>query len=107
MTAEDMVLGITGATDAVRGKVAARLVESGHGQRLIVRVESRTPDLLGAEGAEASYDDPEAIGGPWPTCGPSSWSRAARPMTGSGRRRADRLPLLYRRLAGGYIHVRP
>jgi hypothetical protein len=46
MTAEDMVLGIT---DAVRGKVAARLVESGHGQRLIVRVESRAPDLLGAE----------------------------------------------------------
>jgi NAD(P)H dehydrogenase (quinone) len=58
MTAEDMVLGIT---DAVRGKVAARLVESGHGQRLIVRVESRTPDLLGAEAAEASYDDPEAM----------------------------------------------
>jgi NAD(P)H dehydrogenase (quinone) len=58
---EDMVLGITGATGADRGKVAARLVESGCGQRLIVRVESRTPDLLGAEAAEASYDDPEAM----------------------------------------------
>ena len=82
MTAEDMVLGITGA---VGGKVAARLAESGHGQR-IVRVESRAPDLLGAEAAEASYDDPERCGGPWLACALSSWSRTARPMTGSGRR---------------------
>jgi NAD(P)H dehydrogenase (quinone) len=54
-------LGISGATGAVGGRVAARLAESGHGQRLIVRDESRAPDLPGAEAAEASYKDPEAM----------------------------------------------
>lgn len=63
MTSEEPLLGITGATGAVGGRVAARLAESGHGQRLIVRDRSRAPDLPGAEAAEASYGDPEAMRG--------------------------------------------
>ena len=55
------LFGVTGATGAVGGRVAARLAESGHSQRLIVRDKSRAPDLPGAEAAEASYGDPEAM----------------------------------------------
>ena len=55
------LLGISGATDAVGGRVAARLAESGHGQRLIVCDESRAPDLPRVEAAEASYKDLEAM----------------------------------------------
>jgi NAD(P)H dehydrogenase (quinone) len=52
---------VSGATGGVGGRVAARLANSGHGQRLIVRDRSRAPDLPGAEAAEASYDDFEAM----------------------------------------------
>jgi NAD(P)H dehydrogenase (quinone) len=55
------LFGVTGATGAVGGRVAARLAGSGHSQRLIVRDKSRAPNLPGAEAAEASYDDPEAM----------------------------------------------
>ena len=55
------LFGITGATGAVGGRVAARLAELGHSQRLIVRDRSSAPDLLGAEAVEASYDDPQAM----------------------------------------------
>jgi uncharacterized protein YbjT (DUF2867 family) len=53
--------GVTGATGAVGGRVAARLAELGYSQRLIVRDPDRAPDLPGAEAAEASYDDPQAM----------------------------------------------
>jgi NAD(P)H dehydrogenase (quinone) len=52
---------VSGATGAVGGRVAARLAELGLGQRLIVRDRSRAPDLPGAETAEASYDNPQAM----------------------------------------------
>jgi uncharacterized protein YbjT (DUF2867 family) len=55
------LIGVTGATGAVGGRVATRLAGSGHSQRLIVRDESRAPDLPGAEAAGASYDDPVAM----------------------------------------------
>jgi NAD(P)H dehydrogenase (quinone) len=53
--------GITGATGAVGGRVAARLAASGRAQRLIVRDPGRAPDLPGAETAEGAYGDPEAM----------------------------------------------
>jgi NAD(P)H dehydrogenase (quinone) len=53
--------GVTGATGAVGGRVAARLAELRYSQRLIVRDVDRAPDLPGAEAAEASYDDPQAM----------------------------------------------
>jgi NAD(P)H dehydrogenase (quinone) len=54
-------VAVSGATGAVGGKVATRLAESGLSQRLIVRDRSRAPDLPGAEAAQASYDDPQAM----------------------------------------------
>lgn len=58
---EAPAFGITGATGAVGGRVAARLADSGHAQRLIVRDPSRAPDLPGTETAKASYGDPESM----------------------------------------------
>src|SRR5215210_1203585 len=55
------LLAISGATGAVGGRIASRLAGLGHAQRLIVRDGSRTPDLPGAEVAEGSYGDPEAM----------------------------------------------
>src|SRR5215218_11039059 len=57
----DTGLAITGTTGAVGGRIASRLAGLGHRQRLIVRDGSRAPDLPGAEVAEASYEDPEAM----------------------------------------------
>ena len=54
-------LAIGGATGAVGGKVASRLARLGHAQRLVVRDAARAPDLPGAEVAEGSYEDPEAM----------------------------------------------
>jgi NAD(P)H dehydrogenase (quinone) len=55
------VLAISGATGAVGGRIASRLAGLGHAQRLIVRDAGRAPDLPGAEVAEGSYEDPEAM----------------------------------------------
>ncbi len=57
----DVPFAVSGATGAVGSRVAARLADSGQSQRLIVRDVSRTPDLPGAEVAEASYEEPEAM----------------------------------------------
>jgi len=43
------VIGVTGATGEVGGRVARRLADTGHSQRLIVRDASRAPRLLGSE----------------------------------------------------------
>ena len=43
------MIGVTGATGEVGRRVAARLAERGHRQRLIVRDASRAPALAGAE----------------------------------------------------------
>jgi len=55
------VLAISGATGAVGGRIASRLAGLGHAQRLIVRDAARASDLPGAELAEGSYEDPEAM----------------------------------------------
>ncbi len=57
----DVPLAVSGATGAVGSRVAARLADLGQSQRLIVRDVSRAPDLPGAEVAEASYEEPEAM----------------------------------------------
>ena len=57
----DVPFAVSGATGAVGGRVAARLANLGHSQRLVVRDASRAPNLPGAETAEASYGDPEAM----------------------------------------------
>ena len=53
--------GVTGATGAIGGRVAARLAERGLTQRLIVRDPSRAPELPGTEIARAAYDDPRTL----------------------------------------------
>ena len=53
--------GVTGSTGAIGGRVAARVADRGLRQRLIVRDPGRAPDLAGAEVAQASYDDVEAM----------------------------------------------
>jgi NAD(P)H dehydrogenase (quinone) len=55
------LLAISGATGAIGGRIASRLAGLGHAQRLIVRDAARAPDLPGAEVAEGSYEDPEAM----------------------------------------------
>ncbi len=59
--ANQVPFAVSGATGAVGGRVAARLAESGHEQRLIVRDAGRAPDLPGSEVVEASYADPKAM----------------------------------------------
>jgi NAD(P)H dehydrogenase (quinone) len=58
---ERVAFATSGATGYVGGRVAARLAEAGVDQRLIVRDRGRAPELAGAEAAEASYADPEAL----------------------------------------------
>jgi NAD(P)H dehydrogenase (quinone) len=56
------VIGVTGATGAIGGRVASRLAERGLEQRLIVRDASRAPQLEGAEVVEAAgYADGESM----------------------------------------------
>jgi NAD(P)H dehydrogenase (quinone) len=56
------VIGVTGATGALGGRVARHLADRGVGQRLIVRDRSRAPSLPGAELAEApDYADGDAM----------------------------------------------
>jgi NAD(P)H dehydrogenase (quinone) len=55
------MFGITGATGAIGGRIATRLAELRHAQRLVVRDASRAPELAGAKVAEASYADPQAL----------------------------------------------
>jgi len=50
------LIGVTGATGIVGGRVAALLAERGHPQRLVVRDAARVPRLAGAEvGVAADY----------------------------------------------------
>jgi NAD(P)H dehydrogenase (quinone) len=56
------VIGVTGATGGLGGRVARQLAEREIAQRLIVRDAARAPSLPGAEVAEASdYSDGEAM----------------------------------------------
>jgi uncharacterized protein YbjT (DUF2867 family) len=56
------VIGVTGATGEVGGRVGRRLAERGFEQRLIVRDVARAPSLSGAEVVEAAgYHDGEGM----------------------------------------------
>lgn len=54
------MIGVTGATGAVGGRVARRLAAAGVEQRLVVRDPRRVPDLPGASVAQAEYADAAA-----------------------------------------------
>ncbi|HET7477570.1 MAG TPA: SDR family oxidoreductase [Dermatophilaceae bacterium] len=56
-----MRIVVTGATGNIGGRVARRLAEAGVEQLLLVRDPARAPKLPGAEVAQASYDDPDAV----------------------------------------------
>lgn len=52
------MIGVTGATGEIGGRVARRLAASGHPQRLVVRDAARAPQLDGAEIVTfGGYDD--------------------------------------------------
>ncbi|MFY7066421.1 NAD(P)H-binding protein [Nocardiopsis changdeensis] len=50
-------IGVTGATGAVGGRVAARIARLGRAQRLIVRDINRAPEYPGSSAAMAAYED--------------------------------------------------
>ena len=55
------LIGVTGATGRLGGRVARRLAAAGARQRLVVRDPGRAPDLPHATAAAAAYNDPEAV----------------------------------------------
>ena len=61
MTISAPLIGVTGSTGELGGRVAARLAASGKAQRLLVRDLARAPYLPGAEVAQASYEDGPAM----------------------------------------------
>ncbi|OOC54689.1 MULTISPECIES: SDR family oxidoreductase [Nocardiopsis] len=54
-------IGVTGATGALGGRVAARIARLGMSQRLIVRDINRAPEYPGSSAAMAAYEDTEAF----------------------------------------------
>ncbi|WP_026123034.1 SDR family oxidoreductase [Nocardiopsis halotolerans] len=50
-------IGVTGATGALGGRVAARIARLGRSQRLIVRDINRAPEYPGSSAAMAAYED--------------------------------------------------
>lgn len=50
-------IGVTGATGALGGRVAARIARLGLAQRLVVRDINRAPDFPGSSAAMAAYED--------------------------------------------------
>jgi NAD(P)H dehydrogenase (quinone) len=59
--ATDGLIAVTGATGGLGGRVARRLAGHGVAQRLVVRDAARAPELDGAEVAEATYGDGQAM----------------------------------------------
>jgi uncharacterized protein YbjT (DUF2867 family) len=57
----DGLVGVTGATGALGGRIARRLGARGVAQRLVVRDPARAPDLPGATVATATYADGPAM----------------------------------------------
>ena len=54
------MIGVTGATGKLGGRVARRLAQAGVEQRMIVRDPARAPQLPGASVAQGSYAEPGA-----------------------------------------------
>jgi NAD(P)H dehydrogenase (quinone) len=57
MTTSVPLIGITGSTGQLGGRVATRLATLGRSQRLLVRNIARAPQLPGAEIVQAPYED--------------------------------------------------
>ena len=55
------LIGVTGATGNIGGRVASSLADRGVAQRLVVRDPARAPQLPGAEVAQASYAEPQVL----------------------------------------------
>jgi uncharacterized protein YbjT (DUF2867 family) len=55
------LIGITGATGRLGGRVARRLAEAGVDQRLLVRDPSRAPGLPGAVAQRTTFENTEAV----------------------------------------------
>src|SRR5713226_6226528 len=51
------LIGVTGSTGQLGGRVATRFAAQGQPQRLLVRDLARAPQLPGAEVVQASYED--------------------------------------------------
>ncbi len=57
MTTSLPLIGVTGSTGQLGGRVAARLAALDRPQRLLVRDPARAPQLPGTQVAQASYED--------------------------------------------------
>ena len=55
------LVGVTGGTGRLGGRVARRLAAAGAGQRLVVRDPARAPQLPGASVVRAAFGDREAV----------------------------------------------
>jgi NAD(P)H dehydrogenase (quinone) len=55
------MIGVTGATGRLGGRVAGRLAAAGVEQRLLVRDPARAPGLPGSSVRQASFDDADAV----------------------------------------------
>lgn len=55
------MIGVTGATGRLGGRVASRLAAAGVEERLLVRDPARAPALPGSSVAQASFDDVDAV----------------------------------------------
>lgn len=55
------MIGVTGATGRLGGRVAGRLAAAGVEQRLLVRDPARAPALPGSSVRQASFDDADAV----------------------------------------------
>jgi NAD(P)H dehydrogenase (quinone) len=61
MTDPGPLIGVTGATGRLGGRVARRLAAAGAAQRLLVRDPSRAPQLPGSVPVRAPFADPGAV----------------------------------------------
>lgn len=61
MTASIPLIGVTGSSGQLGGRVATRLAALGRQQRLLIRNPERAPQLPGSEIVQASYEDGSAM----------------------------------------------
>lgn len=61
MTETGTLIGVTGVTGRLGGRVAQRLAAAGAAQRLLARDPARAPELPTSSAARASFGDPDAV----------------------------------------------